>query len=109
MGFRVALIAVRGIDADTLYERYGVQRTGQREEIAESPVCGATVSTGWELLYLNDYPRLIANYCPSYQSTLSYCSATRTRQVCRVLRLDGRTGRRDGSCFTMLNSRQHIW
>lgn len=57
MGYRVALIAVRGIDADTFYERYGVQRTGQREEIAESPVCGATVSTGWELLYLNDSPR----------------------------------------------------
>lgn len=57
MGFRVALIAVRGLDIDTLYARYGVRRTGQWEEIAESPVCGATVSTGWQLLYLNNYPR----------------------------------------------------
>ena len=56
MGFRVALIAVRGIEADSLYKRYGVRRTGQREEIAESPICGATVSTGWELLYLNEDP-----------------------------------------------------
>ena len=51
------MIAVRGLDANSLYTRYGVRRTGQREAIAESPVCGATVSTGWELLYLNNYPR----------------------------------------------------
>lgn len=80
MGFRVALIAVRGIDADTLYQRYGVQRTGQREEIAESPVCGATVSTGWELLYLNDYPRphseLLAKL--SVNAELLFCDANET-------------------------------
>ena len=80
MGFRVALITVRGIDADTLYERYGVQRTGQREEIAESPVCGATVSTGWELLYLNDYPRphseLLAKL--SVNAELLFCDVNET-------------------------------
>ena len=80
MGYRVAMIAVRGIDAETLYKRYGVRRTGQREEIAESPVCGATVSTGWELLYLNDYPRphseLLAEL--SANAELLFCDANET-------------------------------
>ncbi len=57
MGYRVALIAVRGIDIDTLYARYGVSGTGERQEIAEAPICGAEVSNGWNLLYLNQYPR----------------------------------------------------
>ncbi|WP_231962408.1 hypothetical protein [Symmachiella dynata] len=80
MGFRIALIAVRGIDADTLYERYGVRRTGQHEEIAESPVCGATVSTGWELLYLNDYPRPHSEALAelSANSELLFCDVNET-------------------------------
>jgi hypothetical protein len=80
MGFRVALIAVRGINADTLYERYGVRRTGQCEEIAESPVCGATVSTGWQLLYLNDYPRPDSEVLAelSADAELLFCDANET-------------------------------
>ena len=80
MGSRVAQIAVRGIDADSLYARYGVRRTGQREEIAESPVCGAVVSTGWQLLYLNEYPRphseLLAAL--SADAELVFCDANET-------------------------------
>lgn len=80
MGFRVALIAVRGLDAETLYQRYGVRRSGQREEIAESPVCGATVSTGWELLYLNDYPRPDSEALAklSTNAELVFCDANET-------------------------------
>lgn len=80
MGFGVALIAVRGVDTDTLYQRYGVRRTGQCEEIAESPVCGASVSTGWQLLYLNDYPRphseLLAKL--SVNAELLFCDVNET-------------------------------
>lgn len=57
MGFRVALIAIKGRSDGDINSDFGVAPTGEREEIAESPVCGAFVSTGWYLLYLNDYPR----------------------------------------------------
>ncbi|QDU94541.1 hypothetical protein [Lignipirellula cremea] len=80
MGFRVAIIAVHGKSRKQLYAEYGVEPTGAREEIAESPVCGACVSTGWELLYLNNAPRPDSAQLAvlSRQAELLFCDVNET-------------------------------
>ena len=47
-------IAVTGKEPTTIHEEYSVVPTGQYDEIADSPVCGATLPTGGYLLYIND-------------------------------------------------------
>jgi hypothetical protein len=54
MGFRVQLIVVTGKEYRAIQRDFGVVATGQREEIAESPVVGATLPNGDYLLYIND-------------------------------------------------------
>src|SRR5688572_8026952 len=54
MGFRVLLIAVTGKDPATIHKEYSVVPTGQFEEVAESPVCGAELPNGSYLLYIHD-------------------------------------------------------
>ena len=58
MGFRVQLIAVTGKEPDAVQHVFGVSATGQREEIAESPVVGAAMPNGAYLLYINDPGRI---------------------------------------------------
>jgi hypothetical protein len=59
MGFRVQLIAVSGKKPGEIQRDFGVVPTGQREEIAESPVVGATLPNGAYLLYINDSDRIV--------------------------------------------------
>lgn len=59
MGFRVQLIAVTGKDARTIQHDFGVTATGDREEIAESPVLGAALPNGAYLLYINDQDKIV--------------------------------------------------
>src|SRR5262245_59425169 len=46
MGFRVLLIAVTGKEPDAIHREYGVVPTGEHEQIPESPVTGAKLSSG---------------------------------------------------------------
>jgi hypothetical protein len=59
MGFRVQLIAVTGKQPGTVQRDFGVAATGQREEIAESPVVGAALPNGAYLLYINDPDKIV--------------------------------------------------
>lgn len=59
MGFRVQLIAVTGKEPRAIQADLGVVATGQREEIAESPVVGAALPNGAYLLYINDPDKIV--------------------------------------------------
>lgn len=59
MGFRVQLIAVSGKEPRVIQRDYGVEPTGQHEEIPESPVVGAALPNGAYLLYINDQDRIV--------------------------------------------------
>lgn len=59
MGFRVQLIAVTGKEPRAVQRDFDVSATGQREEIAESPVVGAALPNGAYLLYINDPDRIV--------------------------------------------------
>jgi hypothetical protein len=59
MGFRVQLIAVTGKEPSAVQRDFGVAATGQREEIAESPVVGAALPNGAYLLYINDPDKIV--------------------------------------------------
>src|SRR5262249_32349471 len=59
MGFRVQLIAVSGKEPRAIQRAYGVVPTGQREEIPESPVVGATLPSGAYLLYVDDQDKIV--------------------------------------------------
>jgi hypothetical protein len=62
VGFRVQLIAVSGKQPAAVQRDYGVVPTGQREEIAESPVVGAPLPSGAYLLYINDPDRIVPDH-----------------------------------------------
>jgi len=53
MGFSVSWLAVHGKSADQVRQQLGLQQTGQREEIPESPVLAADLPTGWYLVFAN--------------------------------------------------------
>lgn len=53
MGYSVSWLAVRGKDANLVRQQLGLQQTGQREEIPESPVLGSDLPTGWYLVFAN--------------------------------------------------------
>ena len=55
MGYSVSWLAVRGKDAHLVREQLGLQQTGQREEVPESPVLGADLPTGWYLVLANGW------------------------------------------------------
>jgi hypothetical protein len=86
MGYRVLLIAVTGKDAETVCAEYGVTPTDEYEEIAESPVTGASLPNGSYLLYINDditpkdgvFARLSKN------ASLLACYANETTMDCYV-------------------------
>ena len=59
MGFRVQLIAVSGMSPAKVQQDFGVEPTGEYEEVAESPVVGAELPDGRYLLYVNDADRII--------------------------------------------------
>jgi hypothetical protein len=61
MGFRVLLIAVSGKKPAEIHEQLGVVPTEQFEEIAESPITGATLASGDYLLYINDEDLIVPN------------------------------------------------
>ncbi len=61
MGFRVLLIAVSGKEPAEIHRDLGVVPTQEFEEIAESPVTGATLPSGDYLLYINDDAMIVPN------------------------------------------------
>jgi len=54
MGFNVDLVAVRGLPATELHARLQLETTEDSETEPESPVVGATLPSGWEIVYFND-------------------------------------------------------
>jgi len=50
MGYSQAWLAVKGKTRTTVLDALGLQPTGTREEIAESPVVGAELPSGWYLV-----------------------------------------------------------
>ena len=61
MGFRVLLIAVSGTTPAEVHKQLGVVPTQEFEEIAESPITGATLPNGDYLLYINDEDLIVPN------------------------------------------------
>jgi hypothetical protein len=59
MGFRVQLIAVTAKEPGAIQRDFGVAPSGEREEIAESPVVGAPLPNGAYLLYINDSDKIV--------------------------------------------------
>jgi hypothetical protein len=54
MGFNVDLVAVRGLPATELHARLQLEPTANSESEPESPVVGASLPSGWEIVYFND-------------------------------------------------------
>lgn len=54
MGFNVDLVAVRGLPAIELHTQLQLETTENSETEPESPVTGATLPSGWEVVYYND-------------------------------------------------------
>jgi hypothetical protein len=50
MGYSQSWLAVKGKSRAAVLEALGLQGTGTREEIAESPIVGAELSSGWYLV-----------------------------------------------------------
>jgi hypothetical protein len=50
MGYSQSWLAVRGKTPAAVLEALGLRGTGTREEIAESPIVGAELPTGWYLI-----------------------------------------------------------
>jgi len=59
VGFRVQLIVVSGKSPAEVLRDFGVAPTGDREDVAESPVVGAALPEGRYLLYVNDADRIV--------------------------------------------------
>lgn len=55
MGFNASWLAVRGRPAESVREMMRLKPTGEFEEVPESPVTGIALSTGWYLIFANDF------------------------------------------------------
>lgn len=53
MGFSLSWLAVRGKEAAAVRRVLGVRRTGQREDVPDSPLLGADLPNGWYLVLAN--------------------------------------------------------
>jgi hypothetical protein len=54
MGFSISWLAVRGITNSETCARLGIRDSEQPDEANESPISGASIPTGWLVLFLND-------------------------------------------------------
>jgi hypothetical protein len=55
MGFNVSWLAVRGKPAGSVLDLLRLKRTGEFEEVPESPVTGIALSYGWYVVFANDF------------------------------------------------------
>jgi hypothetical protein len=55
MGFNASWLAVRGKPAESELDLMRLKRTGEFEEVPESPVTGIALPTGWYLIFANDF------------------------------------------------------
>ena len=55
MGFNASWLAVRGKPAESVLDLMGLKRTGEFEEVPESPITGIALPTGWYLIFANDF------------------------------------------------------
>ncbi|HYL99730.1 MAG TPA: hypothetical protein VEZ90_12305 [Blastocatellia bacterium] len=54
MGYSVSWLAVNGKTFELVIAELGLSPTGEREEIPESPIVGASLPTGWVLIFYNE-------------------------------------------------------
>ena len=54
MGFQIAWIGFRGIALDAAAAALGLAKTDETEDFPDFPICGATLSTGWTVIFFND-------------------------------------------------------
>lgn len=59
MGFSLTWLAVRGKTPDVVQRALGLSPTEEREEFAESALCGAELPDGWYLVVANDELHLL--------------------------------------------------
>lgn len=79
MGFSFSSIAVKGDTREAVLGILGLRDTGAREEIPESDITGASLSSGWYLVVVNrDYPAFMED------ATLKRLSATAEVVTCFV-------------------------
>lgn len=55
MGFNASWLAVRGKPTESVLDLMSLKRTGEFEEVPESPVTGIALPTGWYLIFANDF------------------------------------------------------
>jgi hypothetical protein len=55
MGFAISWLAVSGKDPQQVLQELQLHRTGETEEIPESPVSAALLPTGWFLVFANRF------------------------------------------------------
>jgi hypothetical protein len=55
MGFAISWLAVSGKSPEIVLAELGVSKTGATEEFPESPVTCANLSSGWFLVFANDF------------------------------------------------------
>jgi hypothetical protein len=55
MGYSISWFAVREENTERLLERLGLKPTGETEDIPESLISMAKLTTGWRLLWYNQY------------------------------------------------------
>lgn len=54
MGFALSWVGVRGKPPDTVLADLGYRRTGEQEDVPESPVVCAGLQTGWFVVVMNE-------------------------------------------------------
>lgn len=74
MGFAMSWIAVRGKSPDAVLADVGYRRTGEQEDVAESPAVCATLGTGWFILVLN-------NSMEAFDGTIDLAALSRDADV----------------------------
>ena len=79
MGFAITWLAVKRGGMDQVLARLSLNRTGRFEDDPESPFSTARLTSGWQLLWINDYdaPVLAAEH-------LKVISCDQDILVCRV-------------------------
>lgn len=61
MGYSLGWVAVQSGNADAIYARLGLSRTGAREEVPDSPVVGAVLPEGWHLVVVRRGEHLLGD------------------------------------------------
>jgi hypothetical protein len=73
MGFAISWVAVQGVEPKGVLDYLALERTGNTEEIPESPVTCTRLPGGWFLVFVNEFnSSLVADHVLRAQAVTSF-------------------------------------